>query len=46
MVLFFIFSIKKIRKADAKGFEPSISSVTGRRVNRATPRVRTADLIA
>jgi hypothetical protein len=25
--------------ADAKGFEPSIFSVTGRRVNRATPRV-------
>ena len=28
--------------ADAKGFEPSIFSVTGRRVNRATPRVQTS----
>ena len=27
--------------ADRKGFEPSIFSVTGRRVNRATPPVHT-----
>gem|GEM_PF-3753747 len=39
-LLKFVRQILGVFLADRKGFEPSIFSVTGRRVNRATPPVR------